>query len=64
MEKTEQRAAIISEVEKGEINWAKYLDHTRFFEPAELNNILQELFKEDFEQKKIIFNLFLPIYTL
>jgi len=52
MEKTEQRAAIISEVEKGEINWAEYLDYTMFFEPAELNNISQELFKKDFEKTK------------
>ena len=64
MEKTEQEVAIISSTEEEAINWAKYLDYTRFFEPAELNNISQELFKKDFEQKKIIFNLFLPIYTL
>ena len=49
MEKTEQRAAIISSAEKEEINWAKYFDYTTFFEPAELNNILLELFKKDFE---------------
>ncbi len=52
MEKTEQGAAMISSVEKEEINWAKHLDYTRFFEPAEINNISQELFKEDFEQNK------------
>ena len=49
MEKTEQRAAIITSAEKEEINWAKYFDYTTFFEPAELNNILLELFKKDFE---------------
>jgi hypothetical protein len=49
MEKTEQRAGIISSVEKDEINWAKFLDYTRFFEPAEVNNVSQELFKKDFE---------------
>ena len=49
MEKTEQRASMISDVDKEEINWAEYLDYTRFFEPAEMNNILQELFKKDFE---------------
>ena len=49
MEKTEQKASIISSTEKEETNWAQYLDHTRFFEPAELNNISQELFKKDFE---------------
>ena len=49
MEKTEQKASIISSTEKEETNWAQNLDHTRFFEPAELNNISQELFKKDFE---------------
>ncbi len=49
MEKTEQTAEIISSTEKEEINWAKYLDYTKFFEPAEVNNISQELFKKDFE---------------
>ena len=49
MEKTERKVALISSNEKEEINWAQYLDHTRFFEPAELNNILQELFKKDFD---------------
>jgi hypothetical protein len=49
MEKTEQRAELISSAEKEEINWAKYLDYTQFFEPAEVNNISLELFKKDFE---------------
>ncbi len=49
MEKTEQRTEINSNVENEEIDWAKYLDFTQFFEPAEVNNISQELFKKDFE---------------
>ncbi len=49
MEKTEIRTAIITRTEKEEINWAKYLDYTNFFEPAEINNISQEFFKKDFE---------------
>ena len=49
MEKTEQRTEIITRSEKEEINWAQYLDYTQFFEPAEINNVSQELFKKDFE---------------
>ncbi|MFW9824085.1 MAG: hypothetical protein ACFFE4_14165 [Candidatus Thorarchaeota archaeon] len=49
MEKTEPRTAIITRSEKKEINWAQYLDYTNSIEPAEINNISQELFKKDFE---------------
>ena len=49
MEKTEQRASMISDVEKEEINWAEYLDYTRFFKPGEVDNISLELFKKDLE---------------
>ena len=49
MEKTEPRTADVISSEKEEINWAQYLDYTQFFEPAEINNISQELFKKDFE---------------
>ena len=48
LEKTKQRIAEISPQDKHEIDWAKYLDYTRFFEPGEINNIAQELFKKDF----------------
>jgi hypothetical protein len=49
VEKTEQKVSIISKPIKEEIKWADYLDYTRFFEPAEINNISQELFKKDCE---------------
>ena len=49
MEKTEQRITIIPSTEKKEIDWAKYLDYTRFFEPAEVNNTSLELINRDFE---------------
>ncbi len=52
LEKTKQRATEITPPEKEEIDWAKYLDYTRFFEPAEINNISQELFKKDFEENE------------
>lgn len=42
----------VSTSAKEEIDWSEYLDYTRFFEPAEINNIYQELFKEDFEKNK------------
>jgi hypothetical protein len=48
LEETKQKFSEISPQEKKEIDWAKYLDYTRFFEPAEINNIAQELFKKDF----------------
>ena len=49
MEETSQDITINSKYNKEEINWAKYLDYTTFTEPAEINNISQELFKKDFE---------------
>ncbi len=52
LEKTEQKITEISPPEKEEIDWAEYLDYTRFFEPAEINNISQELFKKDFEENE------------
>lgn len=52
LEKTKQKLAESSLQEKNEIDWAKYLDYTRFLEPAEINNITQELFKKDFEENK------------
>ena len=52
LEKTKQRAMEITPPKKEEIDWAKYLDYTRFFEPAEINNISQELFKKDFEENE------------
>ncbi|MFW9877845.1 MAG: hypothetical protein ACFFG0_32585 [Candidatus Thorarchaeota archaeon] len=52
MEKTEEKVIEIIHSKKKEINWAKYLDYTRFFEPAEINNISQELFKKDFEKNE------------
>ena len=52
MEKTKEKSDIASSSEKEEIDWAEYLDYTRFFEPGEINNIAQELFKKDFEDNK------------
>ncbi len=49
MEKAEKRATKFSSTEKEEIDWAEYLDYSRFFEPGEVNNISMELFKKDFE---------------
>jgi len=49
MEKAEERATKISSAEKEEINWAEYLDYTRFFKPGEVDNISLELFKKDLE---------------
>ena len=50
MEETEEPTILRSIIEKEEIDWAKYLDYTKSFEPAEINNIAQELFKEDFKE--------------
>ncbi|MHA2390752.1 MAG: hypothetical protein ACXAEX_02185 [Promethearchaeota archaeon] len=52
MEETEPKVAIISYHKKEEINWAEYLDYARNFEPAEINNISQDIFKRDFEPSK------------
>ena len=51
MEKTEQRIRTISNLIEKNINRAEYLDYTKNFEPAEINNISQELFKKDFESR-------------
>ena len=50
MEQTGQDLVIISRAEKEEIEWAEYLDYTRFFESAEINNIALELYKKDCEK--------------
>jgi len=50
MEETEEQTIIKTIIEKEEIDWAKYLDHTRFLQPAEISNFSQELFKEDFKE--------------
>ncbi|MFX0030871.1 MAG: hypothetical protein ACFE8B_16780 [Candidatus Hermodarchaeota archaeon] len=52
MEGTESSIKILPKTEKEEIDWAKYLDHTRFLQPGEINNFSQELFKKDFEEPK------------
>ncbi|MFX1377237.1 MAG: hypothetical protein ACFFA0_15645 [Promethearchaeota archaeon] len=52
MEKTKDVTEINSTMEKEEIDWAKFLDYTRFFDSAEVNNINQELFKKDFEENR------------
>ncbi|MFX1323710.1 MAG: hypothetical protein ACFE8N_02065 [Promethearchaeota archaeon] len=52
MEETEQRITITSYYKKEEINWAEYLDIARIFEPAEINNKSQDIFKRDFEPSK------------
>ncbi len=52
MEKTKEKSNIGSSPEKREIDWAKYLDYTRFYEPGEINNNAQELFKKDFEENE------------
>ncbi len=50
MEETAEKISIIQISEKEEIDWAEYLDYTRFFKPAEINNISLDLFQEDFEK--------------
>ncbi|MFX1477396.1 MAG: hypothetical protein ACFFCI_04625 [Promethearchaeota archaeon] len=52
MEKTEKRITIDSYIKRTDIDWAKYLDYTRFFEPAEINNISQDLFQKDADEIK------------
>ena len=51
MEETEPKIAINTPSEKDEINWAQYFDCTKYFEPAEINNVSLELFTKDFEKK-------------
>ena len=48
MEKTEKKISINTRGIENESNWAEYLDYTKFFEPAEINNIMLEFFKKDF----------------
>ncbi|MFX1277955.1 MAG: hypothetical protein ACFFA3_00960 [Promethearchaeota archaeon] len=50
MEETEEQLIIKTTVKKEEIDWAKYLDHTKFLQPAEMNNYSQERFKRDYEE--------------
>ncbi|MFX1313000.1 MAG: hypothetical protein ACFFHD_10345 [Promethearchaeota archaeon] len=50
MEKSEGKTIVVSSPDKKEIDWAYYLDFTRFYEPGEINNLGQELFKKDFEE--------------
>ena len=50
MEETEQQTIIKTIIKKEEIDWAKYLDHTKFLQPAEMNNYSQERFKRDYEE--------------
>jgi hypothetical protein len=52
LEKTEQNIIGISLPAKEEIDWAEYLDYTKFFEPAEISNVSQELYKKDFEENE------------
>ena len=52
MEKAQKRATEFSSTEKEEINWAEYLDYTRFFEPGEVNNSSMELFIKGCEEPK------------
>ena len=48
MEQTRELSKNLMNHDKEQIEWADYLDYTRFYEPAEINNRLQELFKKDF----------------
>jgi hypothetical protein len=52
MEETEEKKIVRTIIEKEEIDWAKYLDHTRFLQPGEINNYSQEQFKNDFEENE------------
>ena len=48
MEQTKELSKNLINNDKEQTNWADYLDYTKFYEPAEINNRLQELFKKDF----------------
>ena len=50
MEETERKSIKLPRNEKSEIDWAEYLDYSKFNEPGEINNTLQELYKKDFEK--------------
>jgi hypothetical protein len=51
MEQNKELSENLINNDKEQANWADYLDYTKFYEPAEINNHLQELFKKDFENK-------------
>ena len=51
MEKVIERQILIKKSVKEEINWAEYLDYTKYFEPGEINNKSLDLFKKDFNDK-------------
>ena len=52
MEKSKQKSTIVSRSIKKESNWEEYLDYTKFYEPAEINNEYLEQFEKDFNIKK------------
>ena len=52
MEKSERLDEKILYKEKLESNWAEILDYTRFYTPAEINNLSLDYFKKDLEYLK------------
>lgn len=52
MEETKELSENLINNDKEQAKWADYLDYTKFYEPAEINNRLQELFKKDIENIK------------
>jgi len=52
MEETAEKISIIQIPEKEEIDWARYLDYTRFFKPADINFVSQDFYKGDIEKIK------------
>jgi hypothetical protein len=48
VEQTKEISENLMNIDKEQTDWADYLDYTKFWEPAEINNHLQELFEKDF----------------
>ena len=52
VEQSKELSKNLMNINKEQTDWADYLDYTKFYEAAEINNHLQELFKKDFENIK------------
>ena len=54
MTESQPKPIIRSEKTKREINWAQYLDYTKFFDAGETNNKIMDRYIKDFEIGKRI----------
>ena len=52
MEETAEKISIIQIPEKEEIDWAEYLDYSKFYEPGETNNKSLDRHIKDFSIDK------------